>query len=380
MIRLLTSGESHGPAMTVTIEGFPAGVVIDLEKIDHELTRRQRGYGRGKRMTIEKDSITVVSGIRFGRTLGSPITLVVENKDHQNWQDVMSIHPALENTLVTAPRPGHADLAGVLKYGFNDIRNVLERASARETVARVAAGGIFKILLSTFDIRITSQTTAIGGVAAMDRVRSFKEYDVSPLRCADPQAEKTMMEVIDQACEQGDSLGGTCEVVACGMIPGLGSYGHFDQRLDARIAGAMMSIPSVKGVGIGPAFVNAQHTGSCVHDEIVYQAQQGFSRRTNRAGGIEGGVSTGENIVVHCAVKPVPTLGRSLRTVDIKSKEKRSAQKERADTCVVPAVGVIAESMLAYVLCSTFIEKFSGDCLVDIRASVTAFQKRIRNV
>lgn len=380
MIQMCTSGESHGQAMIVTIQGLPAGIEIDPITIDQELARRQHGYGRGKRMAIERDTVSIIAGVRSGRTLGSPVTMVIENKDFKNWQTVMSVTAGSRAQFVTAPRPGHADLSGVLKYGFQDIRNVLERASARETAARVAAGSLFKVLLRSFDIMITSQTIAINGVTVSNPVRSFEEYDKSPLRCADPDAEIAMMRSIDEAHAQGDSLGGQCEVQACGVMPGLGSYTHLEQRLDAGIAHAMVSIPSVKGVEIGPAFENARHNGSRVHDEIRYDTARGFNRITNRAGGIEGGMSTGEAIVVRCAVKPIPTLAQPLRTVDMHTKEECSAQKERADTCVVPAIGVIAESMLAYVLCRALVEKFGGDCINDIKAGVHAYQERIGNV
>jgi chorismate synthase len=380
MIRIMTSGESHGKAMTVVIDGFPAGVTIDRKKIDRELSRRQHGYGRGERMKIESDMVTIVSGVRAGVTIGSPITLMIENKDHVNWQDRMSPDPGTEQLKVTAPRPGHADLAGVQKYAFDDIRNVLERASARETVCRVAAGSVCKQLLYSFDVQILSRTIAVGNVHARSAVRGNRECETSPLRCADAGAEQAMMQAIDQARAQGDSLGGVCEIVGRGVPPGLGSYVQSDQRLDGLVAQAMMSIPSVKGVEIGPAFENTSKPGSQVHDEIVYCKNRGFYRATNRAGGIEGGMSTGGDIVVRCGVKPIPTLPRPLSTVDIGTKEPRPAQKERADTCVVPAIGVIAEHMLAIVLCQALVSKFGGDCLVDIQAHVTAYRERIRNV
>jgi chorismate synthase len=376
---MITAGESHGKAVFVTIEGFPAGVAIDMERINHELARRQHGYGRGKRMAIEYDTVTIMAGVRYGLTLGSPIAIMIENRDHKNWRDAMSILTAPAIPPMTAPRPGHADLPGVLKYGFKDIRNVLERASARETAARVAAGGIFKILLELFNIRITSQTIAIGTVMISNPARSFEEYDNSPLRCADPETEQAMIDLIDEAQTRGDSLGGECEVVARGIMPGLGSYAHFDRRLDACIGSAMLSIPSVKGVEIGAAFENARQTGSRVQDEIHYDDKRKFHRATNRAGGIEGGMSNGEEIIVRCAIKPLPTLGQPLRTVDLCTKEECSAQKERTDTCVVPAVGVIAENMLAYVLCRAFTEKFAGDCIDDIRQAVQAYQERIND-
>jgi chorismate synthase len=380
MVRILTSGESHGRGLAVIVEGMPAGLSIDIEFINHELSRRQHGYGRGRRMSIEKDRVEIFSGVRYGKTLGSPINLSIVNKDYENWQDIMKVEPDEPKEKVTAPRPGHADLAGVLKYKMNDIRNVIERASARETAARVAAGALFKLFLKNFGINLHSHTVAIGNVSIIDKKKEYKELEESPLRCGDPKKENEMMTLIDQAKEKGDTLGGITELVGQGVCPGLGSYTHYDKRLDARIAQAMISIPSVKGVAIGNAFENTQKFGSDVHDEIIYEQEKSFHHTTNRAGGIEGGVSNGEDIVVRCAIKPIPTLRIPLHSVDLMTKEERYAQKERADICVVPAVGVIGEAMLALVICDAFLEKFGGDCLDDIRINFTSYMERIKNV
>ncbi len=380
MIRWLTSGESHGKGLSVIIEGLPAGIPVDVEFINDELLRRQKGYGRGKRMTIEKDRVEVLSGVRYGKTIGSPVSLFISNKDYENWKDIMKIEPGKETDKVTSPRPGHADLAGVLKYGLDDIRNVIEHASARETAARVAAGAILKLFLKEFKIEFYSHTIAIGGISINERKREIDKLENTPLRCMDPEKEKEMIKLIDEAKSRGDSIGGISEVVALGVCPGLGSYSHYDKRLDARIAHAMLSIPSVKGIEIGEAFENSKRFGSDVHDEIFYSDEKGFYHKTNRAGGIEGGVSNGGDIVVRLAIKPIPTLRKPFHSVDILTKEERLAQKERADVCVVPAVGVIGEAMLAFVISDAFIEKFGGDCLDDIKSHYDLYMKRIRDV
>lgn len=380
MIRVVTAGESHGKALSVTIEGFPAGVKLSCASIRAELARRQKGYGRGGRMAIEKDSVDFIAGIRGGITTGAPIHLMIINRDHKNWFDVMDSERKSRRRRVTAPRPGHADLAGYCKYGLKDIRDVLERASARETASRVGAGSVFKQFLKIFNICFFSETQAIGGVKISLSTRSREKIEKSPLRCADPLAEKKMINLIDETRTRGESIGGISEVRVSGVCPGLGSYVHFDRRLDARIGHACMSIPSVKGVEIGPAFVNARKCGSEVHDELFFRKGEGFRRSSNRAGGIEGGMSNGEEIIVRLAVKPIPTLARPLRSVDIRTKKRSLAQQERADVCVVPAVGVIAEAMLAYVIGEAFLEKFGSDCLVDIQQNFEHYQRRIGNV
>jgi chorismate synthase len=380
MIRLITSGESHGKALTVIIEGIPAGLAIDTKFINNELSRRQKGYGRGERMKIESDKAEILSGIRFGETIGSPVTILIENKDFENWKDIMKTDKGKTDKKITSPRPGHADLSSLLKYGRQDIRDVLERASARETAARVAGGGICKLFLAEFGIKIYSSTISIGKIRVKEPIKSLDKIENTPLRCSDPKAEKEMIKNIDNAKEKGDSLGGISEIVAKGICPGLGSYTNFDRRLDAAIAHSMMSIPSVKGVEIGDGIENTKKYGSEVHDEIFYSEGKGYFRSTNRAGGIEGGMSNGEDIVVRIYLKPIPTLSSPLQSVDIKSKKKTLAQKERADVCVVPAAGVIAEGMLAYVLGNAFLSKFGADCMKDIKANYHSYIKRVKNV
>jgi chorismate synthase len=371
MIRLLTAGESHGPGLTAVIDGLPAGLPFDPDFIDHELFRRQQGYGRGDRMRIENDKVQVRGGVRTGRTTGAPVALFIENKDYANWRGVMP--------LVTCPRPGHADLPGALKYALGDLRDIQERASARETAGRVAAGGLLKLFLRTMGAEIFSETIALGGIAIRVRKRSYPALDRSPLRCADPVRERAMMKLIDRARSEGDTLGGLIAVQARGVCPGLGSHVQFDRRLDGRIGLAMLSIPSVKGVEIGDAWADALRFGSAVQDEIFHDRRRGFFRRTNRCGGIEGGITNGSPLVVRLAVKPVPTLGRPLRSADLKTGRPVLGHQERADLCVVPAVGVIAEAMLALVLADAYLEKFGGDLLADIQTNHRRYLRRIRN-
>lgn len=378
MIRLLTAGESHGPGLSVIIDGMPAGIPWDPEFIDRELTRRQFGYGRGGRMRIEKDRIRVLAGIRGGRTTGAPVAFFIENKDHENWRAVMDPEGTRTAAQVTRPRPGHADLPGALKYGHADLRDVLERASARETAGRIAAGGLLKIFLREMGAEILSQTIAIAGIRARRRGAIRRVWDRSPLRCADAAREKMMIRLIDRARSKGDTVGGVTEITARGVCPGLGSYVQFDRRLDGRIGLAMLSIPSVKGVEIGDAWKNAQCGGSSVQDEIFYRRNRGFFRMTNRGGGIEGGITNGMPIVVRLAVKPIPTLTRPLRSVDIKTRRPAPGGRERADLCAVPAVGVIGESMLAWVLAEAYLEKFGQDCLADIKQGWSRYCRRIR--
>jgi chorismate synthase len=380
MIRFITSGESHGKGLSVILEGFPAGVGVNIDFINYELARRQKGYGRGKRMEIEKDQVEIVSGVRYGKTIGSPTNLMIVNKDYENWKSVMQTEAGATPEKITSPRPGHADLGGLLKYDFDDIRNVIERASARETCARVAVGAMFKLFLKNFGIVFYSHTISIGKISINEKRRKIDELEDTPLRSMDPKKEKEMVTAIDEARSKGDTIGGVSEVVATGVCPGLGAYSHFDKRLDARIGHALISIPSVKGVEIGEAFENSTKFGSEVHDEIFYDDKKGYYHKTNRAGGIEGGVSNGEDIVVRIAIKPIPTLAKPLHAVDIKTKNERFAQKERADVCVVPAVGVIAEAMLAFIISNALIEKFGGDSLADITASYNLYKERIKNV
>lgn len=381
-MRYLTSGESHGRALTAIVSGVPAGVPIDVRHIDADLARRQSGYGRGGRMAIESDRVLVLSGVRFGRAIGSPVTLTVANRDWDNWTDVMSPHgERLDTARVTAPRPGHADLPGVLKTGSDDCRDVLERASARETAARVAAGGVAKALLAEVGVRVASYVDAIGK-EAMDAAEDPATVDpaaveASAVRCPDADATRRMCAAIDAARGAGESLGGTFYVTATGLVAGLGTYAEAAWRLDARIAAALMSIPAIKGVEIGDGFAAATRPGSHVHDEIVYAPATGFSRRTNHAGGIEGGMSNGEPLIVRAAMKPIPTLMRPLETVDLRTREPADASTERSDVCAVPAAAVVGEAELALVLAAAYTEMFASSCLADLLASLQSYRARI---
>jgi len=376
MIRIMSAGESHGKGLSVIIDGFPAGLPVDIAFINAELRRRQQGYGRGQRMQIEADKAEILSGVRDGQTLGTPIALWIQNRDYVNWQGRMNVAKLTVDEPVTAPRPGHADLAGVQKFGFRDVRNVLERASARETAARVAAGALLKLFLREFGIRLSSQTIAIADIEIDQKTRTADETEESPLRCADPQREKLMLERIDAAAQKGDTLGGVAEIRAGGICPGLGTYTQGDERLDAKIAAAMMSIPSVKGVIIGDRDI-ATRPGSAAQDEIYYSNTDGFYRKTNHAGGIEGGMSNGEDIVVYIQIKPLPSLRTPLQSADIRTGEAVAAQKERADVCVVPAAGVVGEAMLALTLADAIVQKFGGDAIEDIKTNFQQYRKRI---
>jgi len=389
MLLFRTAGESHGQSLIALIEGIPAHLLIDFDFIDNELKRRQGGYGRGGRMKIEKDRVEVLSGIRHGRTLGSPIGMLIENKDWENWQDVMSVREVLEDAAakrrVTRPRPGHTDLAGSLKFDQIDARNILERSSARETAARVAAGSIAKILLKALDIEILSHTTAIGGVALPDDFRvewsqleSIRNDDVS--RCVIPDVAAAMVEEIQKAQKDGDTIGGTFEIVARNVPTGLGSHTAWDTRLDGKLAQAVMSINAVKAVEIGRGVAVARAMGSEVHDEIAYsEIERRFYRLTNRAGGIEGGISNGEEIRVTGYLKPIPTLKKALRSVDMITKEPFLAQHERSDTCTVPAAGVIGESMVALVLADAALTKFGGDSMGEMLRNYHGYLEQVRN-
>jgi chorismate synthase len=380
--RFVTSGESHGPGLTAIVEGMPAGLELSPEDIDRDLARRQLGHGRGGRMKIEKDRADVLSGVRHGRTLGSPITLRVNNRDYQNWEERMNPWPVdAEVDEVHLPRPGHADLAGVMKYGFTDVRNVLERASARETAARVAAGALAKSLLGAFGVTVFSHVTRIGSVAAPDRddltPADFEGVDESPVRCLDADVSAAMVAEIDTARKANESLGGVFEVIAFGLVPGIGSHISWEERLDGRLAGAIMSIQAMKGVGIGDGFDLAGRVGSQSHDEIFWSEEQGFFRETNRAGGIEGGMTTGDPVVVRAAMKPLPTLTKPLRSVDLATKAPAAALRERTDSCTVPAAGVVGEAMVALVLAAAYREKLGGDHIDDTRAALRAYEERI---
>jgi chorismate synthase len=380
-LRVVTAGESHGPGLTCIVEGLPAGLELDREAVNRDMARRQLGHGRGGRMKIEKDAADVTSGVRHGRTLGGPVSLTVVNRDYANWEERMNPWPVEAAVAeVHTPRPGHADLAGVMKYGFSDVRNVLERASARETAARVAGGALAKAFLRALGVEVVSHVTQIASVRAPDRtygLEDFAEVDASPVRCLDEEAGRAMVQEINMLRKRNESLGGVFEVRAYGLVPGLGSHVSWEERLDGRIGGAMLSIQSVKGCGIGDGFDLAGRPGSEAHDEIFFSEERGWFRETNRSGGIEGGMTTGEPVIVRCAAKPLPTLTKPLRTVDIATHEPAQALRERTDSAVVPAAGVVGEAMLAIVLAGAYREKFGGDHIDDVRAAVEAYERRI---
>ncbi len=381
--RFTTAGESHGPELVAIVEGVPAGLGMSVDDIDRDLARRQLGHGRGGRMKIETDQAMIVSGVRHGTTLGTPIALRIGNRDWKNWIEEMAAgqpESGEKGAPLTVPRPGHADLAGLQKFGLNDVRSVLERASARETAARVAVGAIARKLLAGFEITVVSHVTRIGIIKA-DRPavspEDFREVDQSPVRCLDGKAADAMVAEIDRAREDGESLGGVFEVQAFGLIPGLGSYASGPERLGGRIGGALMSIPAVKGAEIGAGFDLARGKGSAVHDEIYFD-DTGYHRRTNNAGGLEGGMTNGEPLIVRACMKPIPTLTKPLRSVDVVSGDEELALKERGDVCAVPAAAVVAEAMVTIELAAAFLEKFGGDCLVDVRESYLACMRRMR--
>ena len=377
-MRFLTAGESHGPSLTAILEGIPAGLSLRLENINRDLARRQQGYGRGGRMKIETDTVRILSGVRFGETLGSPITLSVENRDWQNWQERMAAFGDAHGEKVTAARPGHADLTGVRKYAREDIRDILERASARETAMRVAVGAVAKELLFALGVTVESAVLDIGGVAAdaAKRETGAAHKAVSELNCFDAEAEERMKEKIRAAKEAGDTLGGIFEVRITDAPLGLGSHIQWDRRLDARFAAAMMSIQAIKGVEIGAGFGYAALPGSEAHDEMFLGENDSVVRRTNRAGGLEGGMTNGEDIVSRAVMKPIPTLMKPLHSVDIEKKTPVLASKERSDVCAVPAASVVGEAMAAFVLAEAFIEKFDSDNMRDMKADVEAYKKR----
>jgi len=385
-LRYLTSGESHGPSLNVILEGMPAGLMIRKEFIDLHLARRQKGHGRGGRMKIETDQVEILAGIRHGKTLGSPICLVIQNKDWKNWQVEMGIE-AIDAPLkkrVTRPRPGHADLVGGLKYNFRDLRNVLERASARETTGRVACGAITRLLLEEFGIQVAGHVVAVGSVRSAMSAPTIEQIsqlpEDSPLRCLDSQAEGAMVALIDEAKKKGDSLGGIFEVLVEGLPPGLGSYVQWDRKLDGRLAQAVMSIQAVKGVEIGDGFANAQKFGSQVHDPIAYDApDRRFTRTSNRAGGMEGSMTTGMPLVVRGALKPISTLYEPLPSVDIETKEGFAASVERSDTCAILAAAVIAEAVVAITLADAFLEKFGGDSMDEIRRNYEGYLQQVKS-
>jgi chorismate synthase len=375
IFRFFTAGESHGEALTAIIDGVPAGLPLTEADINVDLARRQRGYGRGGRMKIEKDQVRILSGVRWGQSLGSPITLQIANRDWENWKGTMAVaapEPGTAQKEVTRPRPGHADLAGAMKYNHHDIRNVLERSSARETTARVAVAGVARRLLAEFDITILSHVTEIGGVRMpadldlpWDEIRERAE--ASEVRCAHRETEAAIIAAIDDAKAKGDTLGGVFEVVALGCPVGLGSYVQWDRRLDGRLAQALCAIQAIKGCEHGIGFEAARRPGSAVHDEILFDAAGGFRRGSNNAGGLEGGVTNGQPVIVRAAMKPLSTLRTPLRSVDLATKEAVEAVVERSDVCAVPAAGIVGEAMVAIVLANAFLEKFGGDSIEEIR-------------
>jgi chorismate synthase len=380
--RFTTAGESHGPGLVAIVEGLPAGLELDREALDRDMARRQLGHGRGGRMKIERDAVEIRSGVRHGRTLGSPIAVLVANRDYPNWDERMNPWPVDgEVEEVHTPRPGHADLAGVLKFGHTDVRNVLERASARETAARVAAGGVAKAFLTELGVTVHSHVLQIGSVRAAERERlepaDFADVDDSPVRCLDPEAGALMVDEIDRLRKANETLGGTFEVIAFGLVPGLGSHVSWEERLDARLAQAVVSIQAIKGIALGEAWEIAGRPGSEAHDEIFWLEAGGWARETNRAGGLEGGMSNGEPLIVRAAMKPLSTLTQPLRSVDTETKEPAEALRERTDSTTVPAAAVVGEAMVALALARAYREKLGGDHIDDVRAALAAYKERI---
>lgn len=382
MVKLITAGESHGPGLTCIVEGLPAGLRLDREAIDRDLARRQLGHGRGGRMKIERDRAEVTAGVRHGRTLGGPVAIQIANRDYANWAERMSPWPvAAETAEVHLPRPGHADLVGTQKFGLSDVRDILERASARETAARVAGGALAKEFLRALGVEVFSHVLQITSVSAPRRdaltPADFAGVDESPVRCLDPEASRAMVAEIDALRKQNESLGGVFEVRAFGLLPGLGSHVSWEQRLDGRLGMAMLSIQAIKAVSLGDGYEVSGLPGSLAHDEIFYSDERGYYRETNRAGGIEGGMTNGDPVVVRGYMKPLPTLTKPLRSVDIATHEPAQALRERTDSCTVPAAAVVAEAMIALVLASTYREKFGGDHIDDVRTAVAAYEERI---
>lgn len=381
MVRFLTGGESHGPALTAIIEGLPAGLQVSLEAINRQLKRRQGGFGRGARQQIESDVVEILSGVRFGRTMGGPVTLLVRNRDWENWRDRMSIEPVdAPAPAITQPRPGHADFGGMMKYGVDDLRPILERSSARNTAALVALAAISRSLLAVAGVEVASHVVMIGGVWAsfpvqVDYRALAERAEASPVRCADPEAEARMVAAIEKCMQEGsrDTLGGVFEVVALGCPPGLGSFVHWDRKLDSRLAAALMSIQAIKGVEIGLGFGVAEIPGSRVHDELFFGAAEGFTRGTNNAGGIEGGMTNGQPVVARAAMKPLSTLPTPLASVDMQTKQAVRAHFERSDVCAVPAAATIGEAMMALTLACALVEKFGGDSAEEFERNLQGY-------
>lgn len=385
-MRYLTSGESHGPELTAIIEGIPSGLELLEDDINVQLSRRQKGHGRGNRMKIENDKVSITSGVRHGITLGSPVAVKITNKDWVNWEKIMSAHKLedFENKRqITHPRPGHADLTGGIKYDHRDMRNVLERSSARETAIRVAVGAVARKILSELGIQVFSHVREIGGVRTdkefdVTNLENVRNVDQSPVRCADKEIEQKMIHTIDDAKKSGDTLGGVVEVVVTGMPIGVGSYVHYDRKLDSKLAAAVMSINAIKAVEFGIGFDVAKRPGSLVHDEIVWDATEGYSRSANNAGGIEGGMSNGLPIVIKAAMKPIPTLMKPLKSVDIESKQISVADIERSDVCAVPAAAVVAENIVAWELASAIIDQYYSDRMDTLKKSVQSSSDQAR--
>lgn len=388
-MQYITAGESHGPQLSAIVSGVPAGLMISEEQINSDLARRQSGYGRGGRMAIERDTVRVTSGIRFGRTLGTPISLVVENRDWKNWTDRMAAFGSAPESLVreVSPRPGHADLVGAMKTNTDDCRNILERASARETAARVAASGIAREFLAELGVEVFSYVTSVGDVAMEedDPMTAATQYapldiELSEMRCPCQKATEAMKEAIDQAKLDGESLGGTFRVVARGLLPGLGGYASAGERLTGRIGAALFSIPAIKGVEFGIGFDAAKRPGSEVHDPILLDKKKGFTRASNNAGGLEGGMTNGMPLVVTAAMKPIPTLMTPLDTVNMDTLEVEQASKERSDVCAVPAAAVVAEGEVAFVLAQAYLDAFGSNNMADIKAAIKAYKQRLRTM
>jgi chorismate synthase len=391
MLRFQTAGESHGQALVAILSGMPAGLCVDFDYVNRELKRRQGGYGRGGRMKIESDTAQFLSGVRHGRTIGSPITLLIANQDWENWREALAVEDSPEtrarHKALMRPRPGHADLAGCLKYNFPEARYVLERASARETAARVAAGALAKLFLKEFGVEVASHVVAVGSVVLeqesvpFEKVLALRAVEEIVLGCVDPAVEARMKEEVDRALEARDTVGGSFEVIAHGVPPGLGSCAQWNERLDGQLAQAVMSIPAVKAVEIGVGIQGAAGRGSQVHDEIGYDWEKSrFTRKSNRAGGLEGGISNGEDIVVRGYVKPVSTLRRPLESVDLESKATVKAAYERSDVCVVPAAGVVGEAMVALTISRSFLEKFGGDSMGETKRNYLAYLEQVRQL
>ncbi|MGN7761786.1 chorismate synthase [Paenibacillus sp. 22594] len=386
-LRYLTAGETHGPQLTAIIEGLPSNLTLNFEELNFQLQRRQKGYGRGRRMQIEKDTAEIVGGVRHGNTTGAPVALVVENKDWTHWKNIMNIEPIPgsdeDKRRVNRPRPGHADLNGGLKYNLTDLRNVLERSSARETAARVAVGAVARQLLAAFGVKIAGQVIRIGEIEApandlpIDEL--IEQTEASSVRVVDKETEQKMEAYIDKIKEEGDSIGGIVECIVEGLPVGLGSYVQYDRKLDSAIAGAVMSINAFKGVEIGIGFEAGKLRGSQVHDEIMYEASRGYYRASNRLGGFEGGMTNGMPVVVRGVMKPIPTLYKPLQSVDIDTKEPFTAQVERSDACAVPAACVVLENVVAWEIAKAFLDKFGGDSIEEIRANYNSYQAQLES-